>query len=275
MTTPFELVHNCKPDSKTCFELFSVGYFGHDKDDGELRSKTQNQTLDGIAVGRDDKSNTIVFYNPIHKTYYRPPNFKLDEGRLPIANFPKSISFDGGLTCGLLRNRTDPVPEPFPPGTRVSLTIDGKVVQGTINNIPLSSVSGIESVVTPPITMPDPEDLPAMYTVLLDDGTTKDLTYEDLILDDRTKSNPESSTDQAVPNPAAGLPALFRPGSKVTMDYNGAFHKGYITLSPEGGFTFAVRRTARSTKIDWQVPLPNLSSHKQPWWARIFSSLVT
>ena len=30
LATPFELVHNYKPNSKTWFELFSVGYFNHD-----------------------------------------------------------------------------------------------------------------------------------------------------------------------------------------------------------------------------------------------------
>ncbi|KAL7529373.1 hypothetical protein ACHAXR_004647, partial [Thalassiosira sp. AJA248-18] len=111
--------------SETWFELFSVGYFGHDTDADGQRSKTQDQSLDGIAVGRDDRSNTIVFYNPLTRSYYRPQNFRLDEHRLPITNFPKSIKFDGGLTCGLLRDKTDPVPEPFPPGTRVTIDVKG------------------------------------------------------------------------------------------------------------------------------------------------------
>ena len=55
LTTPFEAVHNKKLDSKTWFELFSVGYFDHTTDSAEKRSKTEDQTLDGIAVGRDDK----------------------------------------------------------------------------------------------------------------------------------------------------------------------------------------------------------------------------
>ena len=62
LTTPFETVHNKKPDSKTWFELFSVGYFDHTTDNAEKGSKTEDQTLDGIAVGRDDKSNTIIVY---------------------------------------------------------------------------------------------------------------------------------------------------------------------------------------------------------------------
>ena len=35
LTTPFELAHNAKPDSKTWFELFSIGYFNHETDNTE------------------------------------------------------------------------------------------------------------------------------------------------------------------------------------------------------------------------------------------------
>ena len=102
LTTPFELVHNAKTNSKTWFELFSIGYFNHDSDNTEIRSKLQAHTLDVIAVGRDDKSKSIIFYNPITSSYYRPPAFLIDESRLPITKFPNSLHFDGGLTCGLL-----------------------------------------------------------------------------------------------------------------------------------------------------------------------------
>jgi len=136
LTTPFELVHNEKPRSETWFQLFSVGYFGRETDNSAKRSKTQDQTLDGIAIARDDRSNTITFYNPITKSYYRPPNFRLDEGRLPVTNFPKHLKYEGGLTCGVFRNRTDPVPEPFPPGSQVTITRNNQPTRGTILNIP-------------------------------------------------------------------------------------------------------------------------------------------
>ena len=61
LTTSFELVHNSKPDSKTWFELFSISYFDNDTDNAESRSKIQAHTLDGISVGRDDRSNSIIF----------------------------------------------------------------------------------------------------------------------------------------------------------------------------------------------------------------------
>ena len=86
LTTPFEIVHKSKLDSKTWFELFSIRYFNHDTDNGESCSKLQAHTLDGITVGRDDSSNTTIFYNPITSSYYRPPAFQLNESRLTITN---------------------------------------------------------------------------------------------------------------------------------------------------------------------------------------------
>ena len=65
LTTPFELVHKSKPDFKTWCELFSIGYFNHDTDNVDSRSKLQAHTLDVISVGRDDRPNSIIFYNPI------------------------------------------------------------------------------------------------------------------------------------------------------------------------------------------------------------------
>ncbi|KAL7503795.1 hypothetical protein ACHAXN_001534 [Cyclotella atomus] len=70
LTSPFELVYgHQKPHAKTWFELFSVRYFAVEKKSGESTSVSQAQTMDGIAVGRDDQSNTILFYNPITKKY--------------------------------------------------------------------------------------------------------------------------------------------------------------------------------------------------------------
>ena len=69
LATLFEIVHNFKPDSKTWFELFSIGYFNHDTYNAKSRSKLQTHTLDGIEVGVDVRSNSIILYNPITSSY--------------------------------------------------------------------------------------------------------------------------------------------------------------------------------------------------------------
>ena len=120
IATTFELVQNTKPDSKKWSELFSIGYFNNVGDNKESRSKLKSHTIYGIAVGRDDKLNAIILYNPLTSSYYRHPDLFLDESRLYITKFPNSIRFDGGLTCGLLQKNTDPV-HYFLPVKRVSI----------------------------------------------------------------------------------------------------------------------------------------------------------
>ena len=136
LTAPFELVHNAKPNSKTRFELFSIWYLNHDTDNTESGSKMQAHTLYGISAGRDDRSNSIIFYNPITSSYYHPHYLWLYESRLPIPKFPNSLRFDEGLTCGLLQNKTDPIRETFPPGNRVSIQYNDALDRGNISNIP-------------------------------------------------------------------------------------------------------------------------------------------
>ena len=83
LTTPFEMVHNTKPDSKTWFELFSVGYFNHSIDNDSSRSKMEDHSLDGIAVGCDDRTHTITFYSPQTCSYYRPQYSVLMKAAFP------------------------------------------------------------------------------------------------------------------------------------------------------------------------------------------------
>ena len=59
-----------------------------------------------------------------------------------------------------------------------------------------------------------------------------------------------------------GLPYFLRPNAKVTMDHDGAFHKGCIHYLSEGGFKFIDCRNSQSRTIDWSVLLPNF---KQTW----------
>ena len=98
LTTPFEIIYNTKPDSKSWFELFFIGYFNHDTDNAENRSKLQAHTLDVIAVSRDDRYNYIIFYNPISSSYCCPTDLRIEKSRLPITNSLNSLHFDGGLT---------------------------------------------------------------------------------------------------------------------------------------------------------------------------------
>ena len=64
---------------------------------------------------------------------------------------------------------------------------------------------------------------------------------------------------------------FLRHNSKVTMDHKGAFHKGFIELTPEGDYNFCVRRNLRSTKVDWSMPLP---SFRQNWPTMLGENII-
>jgi hypothetical protein len=269
LTTPFELVYNKKPDSKTWFEVFSIGYFPVESKAGEAASASQSHSMDGIAVGRDDQSNTILFYNPITKKYYSPPVFKLEQSHLPVMLYPKNIRYDGGFVCGPLRNRTDPVTEPFPPGTRVFITKDDTKLKGTIQNVPIPfSHIGTATFVT----SSDPDsDTKTTYTVLLDDGTTAEVPFEALV-DPIDRSIPQGTS---LANVYDGLPAFFSEGSKVTIDHNGAFHKGFLHYSPEGDFKFKLNAICVPQKSILQCHSLIFANTGHLWSEIIFFSRVT
>lgn len=49
----------------------------------------------------------FVLVQSTHETIL--PYSNLTKGRLPISCFPKSIQFDGSLTCGPIQNKSDPI----------------------------------------------------------------------------------------------------------------------------------------------------------------------
>jgi hypothetical protein len=268
LTTPFELVYGVKPDASTWFELFSVGFFPHDSVDGSANMKMQPQTLMGIAIGCDDQSNTILFYNLLTKQYYCPPIYKLDESRLPISCFPKSVCFDGGLTCGLVRNRTDLVTEYFPPGTRITIQHEAVQCKGTISNVPLPFLSNID---TAAVTTDDDsvQDRSTKYVIHLDDGTTIEKEFQDLAPTIHTSTGDVIASQAS--NPFEPLPYILKRNAKITIDHNGAFHKGYLEHSPEGGFQFSACRAPYSKKALWSVPLPDFTRN---WYSMVAENII-
>jgi hypothetical protein len=95
------------------------------------------------------------------------------------------------------------------------------------------------------------------YTVLLDDNTTQELTYQQLIL----PSDATPPVDPAEPSTVwAGIPSRYlHQDAKITLEHEGTYHKGYLNYSPTSGFEFVVRRNIRSKKVDFRVPLPNFA----------------
>ncbi len=240
LTTPFELIHHSPPDARVWFPLFSVGYFSHTRDGLVPRSGFQAQTMEGIAIGRSETSNAMIFYNPITKNYYEPDTYKLDPSRLPSTTWPTIITYDGGLFADLYRDANPNIPEPFPPGTRVLICHHGAStpLEGTIINIPLKSEAGGNDHVS--------------YMVLLTDGTTTLAHLSEL----RLLSTDSLSTD-SVPS---SVPTFLGPNSKVILSRQGIFHKGFLLHLPDGRFRFSVRHRLSSKREEWGVDLINFAS---------------
>ena len=112
------------------------------------------------------------------------------------------MGFDGGLTCGLLRNNTNPIHEPFPPGNRVSIQHNDTPARGTINNIPIT-VSPIMITAEYPSTetlehdsITPYEKTSPPYVILKDSGTTVKISYDDFIKDSQYDTSPPQVTRQ-------------------------------------------------------------------------------
>ncbi len=188
LTTPFELIHHSPPDSRLWFPLFSIGYFHHTRDGSVSRSGFQAQTMEGIAVGRSNTSNAMVFYNPTTKQYYEPDTYKLDPSRLPSTAFPKEISYDGGIFAELYRDSNPNIPEPFPPGTSVLVCLHGgsRASEATITNIPLKSDNGSAD--------------GKIYMVLFDDGSVSPAHLSELrSITSRPDTNTSDSSHSSLP----------------------------------------------------------------------------
>ena len=154
-----------------------------------------------FTVGRDDKSYSIIFYNKITSIYYHPPDFRLYESRLPITNFPNYLRFDGGLAYGILRNKTNPIPKPFPPGTQVFIQREKAIARGTIKNISIPVSPILKCVESPYPEQSDngsistelQESLP--HVILLNSGTTVKKSYDGLIQSGQYDASPYKSTN--------------------------------------------------------------------------------
>ena len=176
---PFELVHNLKPDSKTgpsCFpSCISITLLTTTC----TRLNTNDQFLDGIVVGRD-KSTTVVFNNPLTKSYYSRPAFKLDEAVSRPPTFPHHVKYGSSLTCCLLALPSRH-PRHAPSGRPVHPRQCPKRGPDLLQYRPTCSHT--------------------TYVVHLDDGSTTEVSYEDLICVDRTNATPA----KAAPDAFAGL----------------------------------------------------------------------
>ena len=160
------------------------------------------------------------------------------------------------MVAGLLRNSNNPSPEPFPPGTRITLPEDeGTPTQkGTIEAIICTDDS--------PSDDKAPTDADDIYVLRLDSGTAIELDFSKLY-DIVNPPDLTSSADSV--NASSSVPYWIGDGAKVTMDHNGEYQKGFIFRLPTGTYRFSVRRRGKTSQEILGVDLPSFASE----WASL------
>ncbi len=236
LASPFMLVHRARPDPRTWLPLFLLCYFHHKKDSEASRSKSQAHTMDGIVLGRSPTSNAILVYNPRNQCFYKPDSYRLDPFCLPSSVYP-SIRYDGGLFVSLHRNDVPIISEPYPPGMRI-LDVNptsGLTCAGTIMAIPFDSTKSPH------------------YLILLDDGTTRSVPAADM---ESLIQKPNIDTTDS----SHLLPPFLPLGSKITLEKDRQYHKGFLGQSSDGIYRFSFKSHINKKNEDWGISLPNLTT---------------
>ena len=66
-TTPYELVHGCKPDYRVLLPMFCIAYIRQERDHGTAKDKWSTKSLKCILVGKCHQSDSLLFYHPPSK----------------------------------------------------------------------------------------------------------------------------------------------------------------------------------------------------------------
>ena len=98
VTTPFELVHGRKVDYRQLFPMFSTAYIKKERDQGgRHKNKFKSQSIKCIVVGRDTKSDALMFYHPLSKQVITcQDGYRLDTFGPSGPQFAET--FDGNFT---------------------------------------------------------------------------------------------------------------------------------------------------------------------------------
>ena len=136
-TTPLTLFYGQRPDYRVLFEFGAIGYFNRPTDGPRQRRTFESHSFVGIALGRSDFCNGVVFYNPDQHSFSVSSDYTLDVDRGVSDAFP-SLVYDGGLQLSLL-DRTE-AKVLHPPGSSVYWSSPGSTDQhsGVVLQVPTS-----------------------------------------------------------------------------------------------------------------------------------------
>jgi len=247
-TTPHELVYGVKPDLRTLFRLFSTGFFKHERDGTRDRDGiAESKSMSGIAIGRDRKSDGLLFYCPHTKLIYTSSDYKLDEGRNTPNTF--NLQYEGGIFVGLYDScpNTSQV-EPYPQGTSVVWPLQDankRIIhmRGTVISVPLPlSDSQLPA---------SAEDAPPNIIQLVDGSVHR---VAPIVMDDIV--SPVNDCDSS--STCIAFPSWLGQSQKVMFSKDGTYVKGVMEFDLDSnGWRFSQRR--RNGQELWGISLPNFA----------------
>jgi hypothetical protein len=133
LTTPFKLFFGVKPDYRMLFPFVAVGYYRKPLEaSSKKRSKFKSRTAAGIAIGRSDFTNGMVFWDPDTSKFSTSADYKLDASRTLTSPFP-NLKYDRGINPSLDSRKAR---EAFPPGSSVVHYHGDSFVTATVRDVP-------------------------------------------------------------------------------------------------------------------------------------------
>ena len=105
-STPHFEFYGEKPDYRILFPFGAIGAFRRARDGNHTRTNYDSQCMLGIALGRSEFTNGMIFYNPELDSFCVSADYLIDKRRHIGEAFP-SIRYNGGLTTSVLLNKKD------------------------------------------------------------------------------------------------------------------------------------------------------------------------
>jgi hypothetical protein len=102
LTTPFELYYGHRPDYRNLFKWGSVGYYRRVANSGVKRGNFNVQSSVGLAIGRSNHTNGMIFWDPVTSRMNVSADYKLDPTGSVPRHFP-SVCYDGLISPLILR----------------------------------------------------------------------------------------------------------------------------------------------------------------------------
>ena len=110
LKSSFELFYQAKPDMRCLFPFGAVGFSRHSCNDVDKVTNLDAQARPGIALGRCDVSNALLFWSPKTSRFHVSADYKLDPGKHVRHLFPQLVH-DGAFHFSLKSDDSHALPD--------------------------------------------------------------------------------------------------------------------------------------------------------------------